>query len=320
MARPERGQAAGSLLLAGVFLLPTVFPQLFSWAGLLLAVPVFLLLRHEEEATAKRQLRHGLLAAGTVALLLGQGWWFLFLLAAVPLAWTLHRSALRGADSAAAGGAGLAVLCGCWLGIWLLRGLLTGVNPYTSLLADLTSSLEQLMTIYRSSGDLPVDLLQELELAAAALRSVLPKTLPGLLVGSAVFTVWLNLTVSSGLLRRQKPEQAPWPEYRLWRLPDSLIWLLIAAGLLAMTGAGGFETVGWSLAAVMLLLYFFQGAAVFAALLHRWNVPVFWRLVLYIFAAAQGCGFFLLIVTGAADTWADFRKLTQNKQPPGSRS
>uniref|UniRef100_UPI00405679E9 DUF2232 domain-containing protein n=1 Tax=Candidatus Electronema sp. TaxID=2698783 RepID=UPI00405679E9 len=317
--RPERGQAAGSLLLAGAFLLPTAFPQLFSWIGLLLAVPVFLLLQNGEEARALRQLRQGLMAVGAAALLLGHGWWFLFLLAAVPLGWTLHRSAQSGADPAAAGGAGLAVLSGCWLVFWTLRGLLTGVNPYASLLADLDSSLEQLMVIYRSSGELSGDLLQELELAAAALQKILPKVLPGLLASSAVFTVWLNLTVSSGLLRRLRPKQALWPEYRIWRLPDNLIWLLIAAALLAMTGAGGLETAGYSLAAVMLLLYFFQGAAVFAALLCRWNVPVFWRIVLYIFAAAQGCGILLLTVAGAADTWADFRKLAQNGQPP-SRS
>jgi len=319
MARPERSQNAGSLLLAGVFLLPTAFPALFSWAGLLLAVPVFLLLRREEEARARRQVGQGLLAAGAAALLLDQAWWFLFLSAAVPLAWSLRRSARRGADPAAAGGAGLAVLSCCWLAFWMLRGLLAGINPYASLLTDLDSSLEQLMAIHRADAELPVELFQELELAAAALRNALPKVLPGLLVSSAVFTVWLNLTVSSGLLRRLEPDQAPWPEYRVWRLPDTLIWLLIASALLAMTGAGGFETAGCSLAAVMLLLYFFQGAAVFAALLHRWKVPVFWRIALYIFAAAQGCGFLLLTVTGAADTWADFRKLAQNGQPP-SRS
>lgn len=314
MAPSERSQVAGSLLLAGVFLLPTAFPQLLSWAGLLLAVPVFLLLHNQEEVRARRQVQQGLLAAAGVAtLLLGQGWWFLFLASTVPLAWTLHRTAQRGVNPAAAGGAGLLVLSGCWLVLWTLQSLFSGVNPYTSLLAELDSSLHQLMAIYRSSEELPVELLQELELAVTALRIVLPKVLPGLLASSAVFTVWLNLTVSSGLLRRLKPTQAPWPEYRLWRLPDSLIWLLIAAVLLAMTGAGDLETAGCSLAAVMLLLYFFQGAAVFAALLHRWKVPAFWRIVLYIFVAAQCCGFLLLIVTGAADTWADFRKLTQNR-------
>lgn len=316
MAQPERSHAAGSLLLAGAFLLPAALP-LFSWAGLLLAVPVFLLLHHKEKAAVRRQLRFGLLAAGTSALLLGQGWPFMFFSSAVPLAFSLRRSAQRGADPAAAGGAGLAVLSGCWLACWLLRGLLTGLNPYAALLADLDSSLEQLMIICRSSGELSSELLRELELTAELLRSALPKVLPGLLAGGAVFTVWLNLTVGGGLLRRLKPEQAPWPEYHLWRLPDSLIWLLIAAVLLAMTGAGGFETAGYSLAAVMLLLYFFQGAAVFAALLRRWQVPVFWRIVLYVFAAAQGCGVLLLTAAGTADTWADFRKLAQNEQPPG---
>lgn len=302
-------------MIALSFLLPIAFPLLLGWMQLLLGIPVFFLLRTEEKALF--QLRNGLLIAGIGAMLLGEPALLIFSFTLLPLAWSLHRSAQHEVTPAAAGRAGLAVLGSSWLIFWLLYGQLTGVNPYTSLLAQLNNLLTQIVEAYGSSmKNVSVELLQEFELAAADMRVVLPKVLPGLLAGSAVLTVWLNMVVGNGLLRRFQPDKAPWPEYRCWQLPDTVVWLLIAAIILAITSAGWLEITGYSLAVVIGLLYFFQGAAVFAHLLHRWNVPTFWRIVLYIFVAAQGYGFLLLAVTGAADTWADFRKLAQNEQPP----
>jgi uncharacterized protein YybS (DUF2232 family) len=141
------------------------------------------------------------------------------------------------------------------------------------------------------------------------MRRILPEVLPGLLAGSALLIVWLNLVIGNGLLRRLCPDKAVWPEYRYWRLPEMLIWLLITATILALLGRGCLAQIGYSLTVVVVLLYFFQGAAIFAHLLHRWHVSVFWRVVLYFFVAVQGYGMLLLTVTGVADTWADFRRL-----------
>lgn len=309
------------LLTALLFLLPAAVPPLFAWLNCLLAAPVFVLLQmSEDEKRTAMRMRNGLLAAAAAALLLGQPVLFLFSATMLPLGWSLHRSARRGASPAAAGGAGLAALCLSWLAFWLLYGLAAGENPYSSLLHQLDSSIARLAEAYRASAELPEELLRDMELITAELRNVLlPKILPGLLAGTAVFTVWLNMVAGSGMLRRLRSERAVWHPYRNWRLPDVLIWLLIAAAVFTLLG-GVFAQAGYTLGIAAGLLYFFQGAAVFASLLHRWSVPAFWRAALYFFIAVQGYGVLLLTAAGVADTWADFRRLAQDGRPDDSPS
>lgn len=323
MAGPACGRervSAQTLLIAACFFLPAVLPLLFSWLDMLLAVPVFLLLRTAaDERTAIVRLRNGLLLAAVGVMLVGEPALLVFSLTMLPVGWSLHRSATAGLSPAATGGAAFVTLGLTWLAFWLAQGLLTESNPYNGLLTLFDRSLQQLAEEARTKADIPVEIGQQIATLVTDIRNsgLMSKLLPALLVGSAVLTVWLNLVIGSGLLRRFRPDKAVWSEYRYWRLPDPLIWLLIAAIVLLLLGGGSVAQAGYALAAAAGLAYFFQGAAIFAHLLHRWQVPAFWRAVLYFFVAVQGYGMLLLTVTGVADTWADFRRLTQEKEPAG---
>jgi uncharacterized protein YybS (DUF2232 family) len=76
--------------------------------------------------------------------------------------------------------------------------------------------------------------------------------------------------------------------------------MLIGKGDLLYTG-------GWLL---MLsgLLYFFQGLAIFIALLERWNVPVYIKWTLYFILIIQSYGVLILALLGISDIWFNFRK------------
>ncbi|MCW5201103.1 DUF2232 domain-containing protein, partial [Desulfobulbus sp. F4] len=290
------------------------------WLDILLAVPIFLLLQTAaDERTAIVQLRNGLLIAAGGAVLAGEPALFIFSLTMLPVGWSLHRSAGKGLSPSAAGGRALAMLSLTWLVFWQAQAGLTGSSPYTSLLTLLDVSLERLHEEARTSAEVSAEVGHQIAMTVTDIRSsgLVKKLVPALLVGSAVLTVWLNLVISSGLLRRLRPDRAVWLEYRFWRLPESLVWLLIVAVVLLLLGGSVTQQAGYALAAVAGLVYFFQGTAIFAHLLHRWQVPTFWRAVLYFFVAAQGYGMLLLTVIGVADTWADFRKLTQDRQPAG---
>lgn len=314
--KQQRFFSGQSLLTGLLFLLPSAAPSVLAWLIPLLAVPVFLLLQAVgNDRQALRLLRNGLLVGGAGALLLGAEGIYLFSLIQLPLAWSLHRSAVQGKSPAAAGGAGVAVLALSWAGFWFCYGILSGSNPYADLLTELQDSLTQFVEIYQSSStQLSAEVLYSLELTTAWLRQRLPVLLPGLLISSLVLTVWLNLLISSWLLGKVRPDKAPWPAYRCWRLPDQFVWLLIAGAAAAAVSTGHAQIIGFTLAAVAALVYFFQGAAVFAHLLHRWKVPLLWRFFLYFIVAAQSFGVLVLTVTGVADIWADFRKLTQAGQ------
>jgi uncharacterized protein YybS (DUF2232 family) len=322
MVRHGDGQQQGAflftaqaLLIAFFFLLPISLPSLFAWTNGLLAVPVFLVFQASvDERKATRQIRNGLLLASVGALLLNQLSFFVFSLTMPLLGYSLYRSVSQQKTPAAAGAEGSVVLAVSWLVFWSVYGVIAGVNPYSSLLAMLDSSLEQITRIYHTHSDLPVDVLYHLEQIITGMREVLPKVLPGLLAGTVVLTVWLNIIISNALLRRLAPNKACWPQYSRWRLPDKLVWMLILAVALSLIGLDGLRETGYCLVIVSVLLYFFQGAAVFVHIMNRWNIPSFFRIIIYIILAFQSYGILLLAVAGIADTWADFRKLDTEEQ------
>ncbi|MCI5120615.1 MAG: DUF2232 domain-containing protein [Candidatus Electrothrix sp. AUS4] len=190
-----------------------------------------------------------------------------------------------------------------------MYGMFAGINPYLALLGNMDAFMEQVVTVYRTSADLPAEVLYNLELIIAGIRELLPKILPGLLAGMVLGTVSMNMAVSSALLRRLAPEKVIWPPYGEWRLPDKVVWLLIFAFALLLVGKGMVSNVGLSLVFISGVLYFFQGIAVVIYVLNRWNLPRAFRFFLYVFLIFQRYGLLLVALVGLADTWADFRKL-----------
>ncbi|RWX50072.1 putative membrane protein (DUF2232) [Candidatus Electrothrix marina] len=302
--------SARPLLVALFFFLPIAVPGLIGWLNGLLAVPIFLLLQTAaDERTGGLQIRNGLLMAGLASLLTGHLPMFLFTLTMLPLGYSLHLSVARQKTPAESGAAGILTLGISWLLFWSVYGTVSGMNPYIALLTDMDAFLGQVVAVYRTNGDLPADVLYNLERIIEGIRVLLPKILPGLLAGTVLITVSLNMVICSTLMRRVAPDKTVWPPYGDWRLPDKAVWLLICAFALLLVGQGGVKNVGSSLMLISGLLYFFQGAAVVIHVLNRWNLPRTFRFFVYVILALQRYGMLLVVIVGIADTWADFRKL-----------
>lgn len=315
----QRGAAAflavPTLLIAAAFLLPVASPSLFGWMNGLLAVPVFFLFKTtDDERLATLYIRNGLILAAVGALFFKQLVLIVFAMAMLPLGYSLYRSAQQSDDPSTAGAKGIITLGLSWFIFWAVYGIITGMNPYTSLLDMLDGSFSQIIEIYRNSSDLPADMLYKLEQIVTEIREFLPRVLPGLLAGSVIITVWLNQVIGNYLLLRLRPDKAAWPRYCRWRLPDKLVWLVIVAAILSLVGNGTTKSAGYCLVIVSVMLYFFQGMAVFIHFLDRWNVPMYLRIILYVILAVQSYGLLLLAMMGIADIWLDFRKLARDEE------
>jgi len=299
-----------TLLIAMAFILPVALPSLFSWMNGLLAVPVFFLFRtSKNERQTILTLRNGLLLAAGAAILLQQLVLFVFASTTLPLGYSLYRSAERGDTPAKAGAKGSIVLVCSWLLYWTVYGIIAGLHPYATLLTLLDGSFARVIEIYRTSNELPADILYNLEQIINSIREFLPKVLPGLLATSVIIMVWLNMVISNNLLYRLKPEKAAWPRFSQWQLPEKLVWLVIVAAMLLLLGNRAVEDAGYSLVILSVVLYSLQGIAVFIHFLERWKVPGYLRVILYVILAVQSYGLLLLALLGVADIWIDFRKL-----------
>lgn len=148
--------------------------------------------------------------------------------------------------------------------------------------------------------------LAELTAMAEQMSTLLTKIYPGLAVvvtgGILLLTVLLLAKLSRGRYA------IPGPPFPLWKTPEHLVWLLIAAGFGALLANGWVQIAAWNLLAVTLPLYFLQGMAVVSYFFLRKGISPFMR----------GMGYLLLLVInpfqllvagiGVFDLWVDFRK------------
>lgn len=137
------------------------------------------------------------------------------------------------------------------------------------------------------------------------------KILPSLLLVYALVAVVLNMIIGRRLIRSHHLFSHVHNVAR-FRLPEAIVWGLIAAGLAFFADSymfhkGYVAAVGFNAAIVFGALYFFQGLAVAVYFLQGIKFP-FLRTVVYvamiIFVQAT---FITFVILGVADIWVDFR-------------
>lgn len=184
-----------------------------------------------------------------------------------------------------------------------------GINPYKYLLEMLDLGFQQSLEFYTSKeAGLPPDMMFSLQEVISGLRKAIPVLLPGLLASALVVTVWVNMIVSNTLVKHFSKVGLPWGEYSTWKLPEQLVWVPITALTVMLIGKGDLLYTGGWLLMLSGLLYFFQGLAIFIALLERWNVPVYIKWTLYFILIIQSYGVLILALLGISDIWFNFRK------------
>jgi len=314
MAAPQSAQPNNQLLnsqailLAAALLLPGLLPSLFGWLSGLLATPIFCLLYINGQKKGLLLVRNGVLLALIAAIILKLVPSILFSLTMVPLGYSFSKSYNNSSNEIQTGIHGIVVLAATWLIFMISYGAIQEINPYQHLLEILDTGFAQTYEYYLKDTALPPENILQLEQAVNELRRVIPMILPGILCCTVLITVWINLVFSLNILARLKTAPLPWKKYSQWRLPDKLIWVLIAAGILLLIGQGNLSQVAFTIFLTATLLYFFQGLAVFIYMLDKWKVPVYLRILIYGILILQSYGLILLTIVGLADVWFNFRR------------
>lgn len=303
-----------TLLLAALFFLPALYPPFFGWLNALIAAPVFYVLLVKGMSGGGIILRNALILAGISTLLVHEIEVFFFSLTLVPLGYSLYYSAVTKQPPVNAGARGFIVLGLSWLIFWIIYGVFAGINPYQSLVTLLDSGFAETYNIYSKSTDLTAETLLGIQQAIDTIRSIIPRILPGMLGCTVLLTVWINQVIGNTVLQRRNPELVPWPSYCSWKLPEQLIWLVIAGAVFVFVGKGLIYNIGINLLLLGGMIYFFQGLAVFLHMLDQWHVPKYVRLLIYVILTLQSYGIIVLAVLGIGDVWIDFRKSKQDSK------
>jgi uncharacterized protein YybS (DUF2232 family) len=297
-------------LLSLVLILPGVYWPVFIWLNGFVGLLAFFFLYSFGWNLGNRILLQGVLLACVVCFFLRSLPMIALSLTALPSGYVIAYAAGRLEDQIVTGIKGILSLAICWLILW--GGLFTANDAfsYSSLIHSIQDGLDVSLNVYRQNESLPVDTLIVVEQMINRMKVVLPKILPAILICFVVFNVWLTMVLGNRLALRYCG-RSPWPEYKVWKAPEKLIWAEIVSAILSLIPVEPLGTIGINLLIVVSAIFVFQGIALLAYFFDKWNIPVIFRLFLYMIAVIQLSGMILLLVVGIADIWFDFRRLNR---------
>lgn len=147
-----------------------------------------------------------------------------------------------------------------------------------------------------------------------AFQKMLPfllKLLPGAALSSTLMACWLNLVVARRYCRIHQLPMPAWQEWRQWKAPDFMVWIVIAGGVALLLPFGSLKIPGLNVLMAAGVIYLFQGLAIVGFYFERWKLPRVIRAVLYAVILVQQ--FFTLgaMLMGLFDIWIDFRRLSR---------
>lgn len=302
-----RDSLQGLALVTAILALPLASAGL-TWLHGLIPVVVMYHLAIFGRKQGVALVAAALVLAGAVSLGFGALPGLLFAITLVPVGYLLARG-IENNEPPGKTGLKAAVSLGT---LWLLAatwyGFRHGVNPYQEIMQGLEQGFQQTLAYYQGKAELPAEALKELTIALEATRRFFAKALPAVIITTIVATVWLNMLMGCWLLKKTRPELVRWPEFKSWRLPGPLVWLVIVALALLVSKREPLVTVGLNTGYVLGLLYFMQGLAILSHTLERWAMPRFFRVMVYTLLMVQLYGMLFLAMVGLADTWFALRK------------
>jgi len=197
------------------------------------------------------------------------------------------------------------------IGLPLLGGLSalqTGQGMSETILAEVDQNIEQALETYRQQG-LSEEQLGELESVVTQMARFLARAyfgLSALWVGiSSLLLVYLLERFSAGAYR------IAGERFSRIRLPEHLVWVLIASGFGLMAPVEPLSLAALNLLTFLLPLYFLQGLAVVSAWFQRRRVSPVFRALGYAMIFILNPMPLVVTCVGVFDLWVDFRKLNK---------
>ena len=298
-----------SLIFRDIFVLASLFA--LPLVGLLLAPAVLYLYSRYGLFTGKRIVLCAFVLAVPLA-------WWLSSLSVLLLSVTFFAAGLVLAVSASRGDGPvlslakaaltLAVL---WVALLFAASLMTGQNIYQEMATFLQSALLETAKYSVDSGasaENQAAVTEALGQAARLVPLVLPAILliPALLAPFAAILLCNAVESLRGLDRR-------WIDFRLWRLPDFLVWIAIALAVAGRLLDGLPGLVAINALILVTLAYAMQGLAMIKFFFNSRRLPVVAQFILIFLVVSQPYGLWVLAILGLIEVWADFRRLGRRK-------
>lgn len=139
---------------------------------------------------------------------------------------------------------------------------------------------------------------------------------PALGLSGSVFTVWINLLAGQMFFRFRRISFPDFGDLTLWKAPEWIVWIFIAAGGMLFVPVEGVVIFGMNLLIIVCLTYMFQGLAITAFFFRKKQIPRMFRFFFYGLILIQQYMLIIVVALGLFDLWVDFRKRIKDVNSP----
>ena len=189
-------------------------------------------------------------------------------------------------------------------------GYYTGAELHTKVTKVVAVSIAQTASLYEKAG-IKGDELKALQDSMHQAGALIVTIYPALLTVTLGVVACLNLIVLSRIASRvRRPIYLG--DFRKYRNPEPLVWLLIAAGFCMLVQQDMVYLAALNVLIVVCALYAVQGLAVISHYFRKYAVPKFVRVISCLLLIFQPFMVLAVAALGVFDLWGDFR--SPNKQ------
>ena len=199
------------------------------------------------------------------------------------------------------------VLMILWFSFILFQSLSLGKQPWLLVEDYIGMNIREIIQFY-AQLDIP---MEQIDLAKNNIEQItrfFTNIFPALVLVSASFTVWINILAARQIFQKNRMWYPDFGDLSRWKAPESLIWFLIANGVLLLIPVEWARILGFNLLLICLFVYLLQGLSIIGFLFKTKNVHRLFRIPCYFLIFAQQYIILLVIAVGVIDLWVDFRK------------
>jgi uncharacterized protein YybS (DUF2232 family) len=176
-----------------------------------------------------------------------------------------------------------------------------------------SESIKYSISLYEEIG-IPQDQVDNLKESAGAVSAWIVDHSVALFLTSTAFFIWLNVLGMRMFLQGRDPAFPDFGDLACWKLPDWVVWFVIAAGAVMIVPEDIAKIVGLNTLIVLLFLYLLQGLSVVQFFFRKKNIPKYLRAMFYALIVLYQYLLVFIAAIGLFDIWVDFRKMNRPAQ------
>lgn len=312
--QPERKRNIYHIaLLSIVLVIPGSMPLAFGWLTFLFPLLTFVHIQKLGWNHSRKHFTPAVVAAIIIGLILQRFEATLFAVMLPPVGFILADSAKQDEEPWKAGMKGWLFLCLIFIIFMGVHSIGSSSSFFATVTAGLHSAIDESLNEYSNYKEISAESFRLIEQTMLQVKATAPLFLPAIFGSGLLLITWSTIALGN-ILTPLLGRVQPWPDYRYWKLPDTLIWAIIIAAVAATLPNRAVQLTGWNCLMLLAILYFFQGLAIAAFYLDKWKLPKFFRAVMYLMLILQSFGTILLTIIGIADVWFDIRKLSASSK------